>query len=75
MTVTAIDQSLETRHIIQAVNSQMSAFPLRRNPQDMTDGLQRFLKPLQLSISDCMVTSTNLNDCTYSCGLTITDSI
>lgn len=71
---TATIQQPVTRSSIHAIHSQISALRLRRNPQDMTDDLQSFLKPLKLSMSDCLVTTTSLNDYAHS-GLTITGTI
>lgn len=71
---TATIQQPVTRSSIHAIHSQISALRLRRNPQDMTDDLQSFLNPLKLSMSDCLVITTSLNDYATS-GLTITGTI
>ena len=76
MTATFAVQKPETSHYgTYVVNDQTSASPLRQNPQDPTDELQKFLNPLQLSISECLVSVSHFVEYTYIYDLTILGSV
>lgn len=72
---TPTDRMMEDSHSSSALNDQTPASPLHRNPRDLTDDLQRYLDPLQLNLSDCLVIATDPENDTRSLGLTRTGSL